>query len=172
MKKMKLNRFKFGFLFFPFLFFKILCNVSDGSLDTRDVTIRIEPANSVRACDKTLFGIGPKPVSIRVTIRYEDTNTNAVQNVAVQDISTDNNWNNRGDLKVTFKKLQYKSYQVYINGTQNCSLCCTIGSSTCSEPPSAIKNANLFFYGDSTIPESGNDYSVYMVMNQCDCRGC
>lgn len=164
---MKLIRFKFiWLLLLPLLFCNSVCN---NGLDAnqRNVHIRIEGSSSASACDKIM--VGSKRLTLYVYVQEYDQTTGQYKNVTNQEVTAKNTWDDGFAFDFT---LERKPYRIIVQGVQDCSACCGIGSSTCTEPPAFFKTANLFFYGERTIIEDGGNFSVGVSLNNCDCRGC
>ncbi len=169
-KKMKFTLLKpVWLLLLPLLFWNGWCNNGNDE-NQRNVTIHVNPANSVLACDRALTQ--SKDVTVTIAIfEYDDATGLYSKRIHLRDLDRSNDWEGGFDYNV---KLGFKSYIVTVQAIQECSFCCTTANQYfgCTAPPSAIKDGAPYFYGEASIPESGVYFQGYLGIQSIRCTGC
>ena len=179
MKKLNLFHSKFSLLLlllFPMALFMMGCPDDPNSTDNlREVTIKIDPDNSVMWCSYglPLNGDKPKRIQMSITVWDYDPNTGNSINPQTQTIFTNNSlwgYNNSNQFKFN---LDFKPHKVTAICWQDCTDCCNIAGDNCrGQPASAVKNAVEKFFGEQTIASEGNFFNVRVYLLQCDCSYC
>jgi hypothetical protein len=150
----------------PVLFYNGSCQ-NGVDENHRNVHVRIVGSGSASACD--IGVMGGKGLTLYVYAQEFDQATGRYKTVSELQLNRQNTWDD--GFEVDFSLEVNKPYRIFVQGIQNCSQCCGIGGGTqCTEPPSFLKNARLYFYGERTIGESENGLSINVSLQTCDCR--